>query len=207
LRAAAVPIEEAKPVPAFSFWRDRPAPALAALGLLSGALSAAVGFELRIDLLDWPGTLFFLSAEMMPIGLLFAAALAFAIAQRQGPLWAPTISFIGTLYAWSAAIQTALFMHKLGGGDASHAGPLLAGVFAGLVGAALTHLSMALAAPELRALGKAARTCAVGAVAGVLFYFGSRNIIDARILFLVWQPAVAYALGLGLARDPAPSSA
>jgi hypothetical protein len=198
-----VPIEEAKPVPALSFWRDRPALALAALGLLSGALSAAVGFELRIDILDWPGMLFFLSAEMMPIGLLFAAVMAFATAQRQGPLWAPTISFIGTLYAWSAAIQTALFMHKLGGGDASHAGPLLAGVFAGLVGAALTHLSMALAAPELRALSKAARTCAVGALAGVLFYFGSRNIIDARILFLVWQPAVAYAIGLGLAGNPA----
>ena len=55
----------------------------------------------------------------------------------------------------------------------------------------LTHLSVALFAPELRDLTLATRTCLVGALAGVLFYFGSRNLIDARILFLVWQPAVA----------------
>ena len=83
------------------------------------------------------------------------------------------------------------------------AGPLLAGVSAGLVGAALTHLSVALFAPRLRAWKEAARTCLVGTVAGLLFYFGSRNIIDARILFLVWQPAVAYCIGLGLAGEAA----
>ena len=187
-------------------WRDRPAFVLALLGLLSGLLSAAVGFEVRIDVLDWPGMVFFLSAEMMPIGSFFAFVMAFAIAARGGPIWAAIITFCGTLYAWSAAIQTALWLHKVGGGDSSHAGPLLAGVFAGLVGAALTHLSMALFTPELRELAAAVRTCLVGAVAGVLFYFGSRNIIDARILFVVWQPAVAYAIGLGLARAPAPQS-
>ena len=179
---------------------------MAALGLVSGLLSALVGFEVRIDALDWPGTLFFLSAEMMPIGLFFAAVTAFAIAAWHTPAWAPIITFVGTLYAWSAAIQTALFMHRIGGGDASHAGPLLAGVFAGLVGAALTHLSVALFAPELRDLAQATRTCLVGALAGVLFYFGSRNLIDARILFLVWQPAVAYCIGLGLAAKPAPQA-
>ena len=184
-------------------WRDRPAHVIAGLGLISGVVSAIVGFELRIDALDWPGTLFFLSAEMMPIGLCFAAVMAFAVAGQAAPGWAPIVTFIGTLYAWSAAIQTALWMHKIGGGDSSHAGPLLAGVSAGLVGAALTHLSVALFAPSLRAWKEAARTCLVGAVAGLLFYFGSRNIIDARILFLVWQPAVAYCIGLGLAGEGA----
>jgi hypothetical protein len=193
-------------VPSLKSWRDHPAPTLAALGLLSGIVSAVVGFEVRIDALDWPGTVFFLSAEMMPIGLFFAAVMAFAIAAWHPPAWAPIITFVGTLYAWSAAIQTALFMHKIGGGDASHAGPLLAGVFAGLVGAGLTHLSVALFAPELRDLTLATRTCLVGALAGVLFYFGSRNLIDARILFLVWQPAVATCIGLGLAAKPAPQT-
>ena len=187
-------------------WRDRPAPTLAALGLVSGILSAVVGFEVRIDALDWPGTVFFLSAEMMPIGLFFAAVMAFAIAAWHSPAWAPIVTFVGTLYAWSAAIQTALFMHRIGGGDATHAGPLLAGVFAGLVGAALTYLSVALFAPELRDVTLAMRTCLVGTVAGLLFYFGSRNLIDARILFLVWQPAVAYSIGLGLAAKPAPQT-
>jgi hypothetical protein len=191
--------KERKSVPLPKSWRDRPAPVIAGLGLISGVVSASVGFELRIEALDWPGTLFFLSAEMMPIGLCFAAVMAFAIAVHTAPGWAPIVTFIGTLYAWSAAIQTALWMHKVGGGDSSHAGPLLAGVSAGLVGAALTYLSVALFAPSLRAWKEAARTCLVGAVAGLLFYFGSRNIIDARILFLVWQPAVAYCIGLGLA--------
>ncbi|HEU0158036.1 MAG TPA: hypothetical protein VFR00_01925 [Hyphomicrobiaceae bacterium] len=193
-------------MPSLKSWRHHPAPTMAALGLVSGILSAVVGFEVRIGVLDWPGTVFFLSAEMMPIGLLFAAVMAFAIAAWHAPAWAPILTFIGTLYAWSAAIQTALFMHRIGGGDASHAGPLLGGVFAGLVGAGLSHLSVALFAPELRDLGQAMRTALVGALAGVLFYFGSRNLIDARILFLVWQPAVAYAIGLGLAARPAPQA-
>lgn len=193
-------------MPSLKSWRDRPAPTLAALGLVSGILSAIVGFEVRIDALDWPGTVFFLSAEMMPIGLFFAAVMAFAIAAWYSPAWAPIVTFVGTLYAWSAAIQTALFMHRIGGGDATHAGPLLAGVFAGLVGAALTYLSVALFAPELRDVTLAMRTCLVGTVAGLLFYFGSRNLIDARILFLVWQPAVAYSIGLGLAAKPAPQT-
>jgi hypothetical protein len=193
-------------VPSLKSWRDHPALVLASLGLLSGILSAVIGFEVHVDLLDWPGSLFFLSAEMMPIGLFFAAVMAFAIAAWETPPWAPIITFVGTLYAWSAAIQTALFMHKIGGGDASHAGPLLAGVCAGFVGAALTHLSVALFAHELFDRTQAVRTCLVGAIAGILFYFGSRNLIDARILFLVWQPAVAYAIGLGLAPKAAPQA-
>ena len=193
-------------MPSLKSWREHPPLVLAGLGLLSGILSAIIGFEVRVNLLDWPGSLFFLSAEMMPIGLFFAAVMAFAIAAWESPAWAPIITFIGTLYAWSAAIQTALFAHKVGGGDASHAGPLLAGVLAGLVGAALTHLSVALFAHELFDRTHALRTCLVGAIAGTLFYFGSRNLIDARILFVVWQPAVAYAIGLGLAPKPAPQA-
>jgi len=65
---------------------------------------------------------------------------------------------------------------------------------------------VALFAPELRDLSQATRTALVGALAGILFYFGSRNLIDARILFLVWQPAVAYSIGLGLAAKPAPQT-
>ncbi len=186
-------------MPLLTSWRDRPVPVLAALGALSGLLSAAVGFEVRINVLDWPGTLFFLSAEMMPVGLFFAAVMAFAVAAWDNRAWAPIITFAGTLYAWSAAIQTAIWLHRLGGGDASHAGPLGAGICAGFVGAALSHLSVALFLPALRAWRQAATTAVVGAVAGVLFYFGSRNIIDARILFLVWQPAVAAAIGRAIA--------
>jgi hypothetical protein len=179
---------------------------MAALGLGSGILSAAVGFEARIDVLDVPGRFFFLSAEMMPIGLFFAAVIAFGIAAWEQPAWAPPVTFVITMYAWSAAIQTAIWMHRIGGGDATHTGPLLAGFFAGLVGAALTHLAAALFARDLRDSSHVLRTCLVGAVVGLLFYLGSRSIIDARILFVAWQPAVAYCIGLGLARKAAPQA-
>ena len=42
---------------------------------------------------------------------------------------------------------------------------------------------------------------AVGAVAGMLFFLGERKILDERLLYLVWQPAVAFCIGLGLARQ------
>ena len=46
-----------------------------------------------------------------------------------------------------------------------------------------------------------ALTCAVGAVAGLLFYLGERKYVDERLLFFVWQPAVAFCIGLGLPRQ------
>jgi hypothetical protein len=33
----------------------------------------------------------------------------------------------------------------------------------------------------------------------MLFYLGERNYIDPRLLYVVWQPAVAFAIGVGLA--------
>jgi hypothetical protein len=56
-------------------------------------------------------------------------------------------------------------------------------------------------APELRRPRRLALTCAVGSAAGLLFYLGDRNIIDARLLFVVWQPAVAFCIGLGLGAE------
>ena len=35
----------------------------------------------------------------------------------------------------------------------------------------------------------------------MLFYMGERKIIDERLLYLVWQPAVAFCIGLGLPRQ------
>jgi len=42
---------------------------------------------------------------------------------------------------------------------------------------------------------------AVGAIAGLLFYMGERKILDERLLYLVWQPAVAFCIGLALPRQ------
>ena len=182
-------------------WRERPSVSLAALGLLSGLLSAAVGFTLRIEQLDPLAGLFFLSAEMLPIGFLFGAVVAGGVAVRTRRVIAVPVLLATTMYAWSAAIHTAIRLHQIGGGDAGHVGPLLAGLAGGAVGAGLTQLGAAQFAAELRQPRRLAVTCAVGAVAGLLFYLGDRNVIDARVLFVVWQPAVAFCIGLGLGAE------
>jgi hypothetical protein len=41
-------------------------------------------------------------------------------------------------------------------------------------------------------------TCIVGAIVGLLLYMGQRKWVDERVLFIVWQPAVALCIGLGL---------
>ena len=33
----------------------------------------------------------------------------------------------------------------------------------------------------------------------MLLYLGQRKFIDERLLYLVWQPAVAFCIGMGLA--------
>jgi hypothetical protein len=192
------------PMPGVSakrIWRERPSVSLAALGLLSGLLSAAVGFTLRIEQLDPLAGLFFLSAEMLPIGFLFGAVVAGVIAVRQQRALAVPVLLVTTMYAWSAAIHTTIKLHQIGGGDAGHVGPLLGGLVGGAVGAGLTQLGAAQFAAELRQPRRLAVTCAVGAAAGLLFYLGDRNIIDARVLFVVWQPAVAFCIGLGLGAE------
>ena len=35
----------------------------------------------------------------------------------------------------------------------------------------------------------------------MLFYLGERKYVDERLLYLVWQPAVAFCIGLGLPRQ------
>jgi hypothetical protein len=189
-------------VSAKTIWRERPSVSLAALGLLSGLLSAAVGFTLRIEQLEPLAGLFFLSAEMLPIGLLFGAVVAGDIAMRTRHVLAVPMLLVTTMYAWSAAIHTAIRLHQIGGGDAGHVGPLLGGLVGGAVGALLTQLGAAQFAAELRRPRRLTLTTAVGAAAGLLFYLGDRNVIDARWLFVVWQPAVAYCIGLGLGLQP-----
>ena len=180
-----------------TIWLERPRIPLAVLGLVSGLFSAVVGFTLRIEQLDPLAGLFFLSAEMLPIGLLFGAVVAAGVAGRTRRIVAVPMLLVTTMYAWSAAIHTAVRLHQLGGGDAGDVGPLLAGLAGGAVGALLTQLGAAQFAPELRRLRHLAATTSVGAASGLLFYLGDRNIIDARVLFIVWQPAVAFCIGCG----------
>jgi hypothetical protein len=112
--------------------------------------------------------------------------------------WAALVVPITTMYAWSAAIHTAVRLQRNAGDDAHL---IAASLCAGAVGAGLTHLGCALFAVDLRRpWWRFALTCAVGAAFGMFFYLGERKIVDERLLFLFWQPAVAFCIGLGLPR-------
>jgi hypothetical protein len=114
------------------------------------------------------------------------------------------VTYIVTMYASSAAIHTPIRLQRTRDDD-PHL--IAASLLAGALGAGLTHLGCALFERELRRPARIGLTCAVGAIAGMLLYLGQRKYIDERWLFVVWQPAVAYCIGLGLARPAATARA
>ena len=181
-----------------AYLRQRPADALALLGLVSGLLSGFFGANLELPALQPLATLFFLDAAMLPIGVFYGVAMALGIALLTRKPWAALL-VVTTIYAWSAALHTAIRLQRNTGDDAHL---IAASLGAGAVGAGLTHLGCALFAADLRRPPwRIALTCGVGAIAGLLFYLGERKYLDERLLFFVWQPAVAFAIGLGLPRQ------
>ena len=177
-------------------WRERPHITMAGLGLVSGILSATFGQDLEIGLLKPVAPLFFLDVGTMPIGFFFGAAVAFGIWWWTRNPWSVPVLLVTTMYAWSAAIQVAIRLQR-NADDDPHL--IAASLGAGAVGAGLTHLGCALFSRDLRRPMRIAVTCGVGALAGMLFYLGQRKLIDERLLYLVWQPAVAFCIGMGLA--------
>ena len=178
-------------------WRRRPALAMAGLGMVSGLLSATVGFDLELAWLKPVGAIFFLDAGPVPIGLFFGVVIALGVWMATANAWALPVVPVVTMYAWSAAIQVAIRLQRSVDDDLHLIASSLA---AGAVGAGMTHAGCAIFAPELRRPARIAVTCAVGALAGLLLYMGQRKWVDDRLLFLVWQPAVAFCIGLGLGR-------
>jgi hypothetical protein len=165
------------------------------LGLVSGALSSAVWDSAAFEILKPVATVFFLAPGALPVGFLFACAMGIGVAFFTGRWWAFPVVLIVTIYAWSAAIHTAVRIQRNNDADTYL---ILASLAAGAVGAGITHFGAALAADGLRRSGRIALTIVVGAVLGLLFYAGHRKYIDERWLYALWQPAVAYCLGRGL---------
>ena len=179
-------------------WRERPDVTMAGFGLLSGIVSAgwATSTLFNLDWLQPVAALFALPPELLPVGLYFGAAVAAGIWMRTGNWWCIPVLLIATIYAWSAAIQVAIRTQRHTGDD-PHL--LAASLAAGAVGAGLTHLACALFARELRGPLRILVTCLVGAVAGMLFYLGERKLLSEWWLYVIWQPAVAFSIGMGLA--------
>jgi len=180
---------------------SRPPLLMAALGLLSGLLSAWFGFGFEPPWLAAVGRVFFLDAGLVPIGALFAAAVGVGLAIATARALVLPVAAVATLYAWSAAIHAATSIIT----DTSDDVRLIVGCLtAGALGAAITHAGGALVLATLRRFSSLAVTTAVGAVLGLLYYAGERNWLDGRLLFVIWQPATAYAIGAGLSRRASP---
>lgn len=172
---------------------------MAALGLASGAVSALLGTASDLKPLQPIANLFFLHASLLPVGLCFATAMAAAswlVARRPG---AAAIIFIAALYGWSGAVHIAIRLQRHAGDDAHL---IAASLAAGAFGAGIVHLGFAATVRRLWRLKPLLLTCGVGAVAGMLFYVSERGFVDRRLLFLLWQPAVAAAIGAGARLPP-----
>jgi hypothetical protein len=179
-------------------WRARPGITMAGLGLLSGVASARWGMS-GVTNLDWlqpVAALFVLAPELLPIGLFFGAAMAAGVWMHTRIWWCVPVLLVTTMYAWSAAIQVAIRTQRHTGDDPHLISASLA---AGAVGAGLTHLGCTPFAPGVRNPVRIAVTCVVGAVAGMLFFLGERRLIAEWWLYVLWQPAVAFAIGMALA--------
>jgi hypothetical protein len=40
----------------------------------------------------------------------------------------------------------------------------------------------------------------VGALCGVVFFLGENNVVYPGAVYIIWQPAVAFCIGLGMGR-------
>jgi hypothetical protein len=181
----------------FDTLRHRPAALLVGLGLISGSLSAAWGETFTLGGLQPLGTVFLLDPAALPIGFFYGAALGLGMALAMRKTWAVILVPVTTMYAWSAAVHTAIRLQRNSGEDVHL---VAASLCAGAVGAGLTHLGCSLFASELRWPWRICVTCTVGAAAGMLFFMGERKMVDERLLYVIWQPAVAFCIGLWLPR-------
>ena len=185
----------------FDILRQRPAALLMALGLISGSLSATWGETLTLGGLQPLGMVFLLDPAALPIGFFYGAALGLGMALAMRKMWAAILVAVTTMYAWSAAVHTAIRLQRNAGDDAHL---VAASLCAGAVGAGLTHLGCALFASSLRRPWRICATAIVGAAAGMLFFLGERKMLDERLLYVIWQPAVAFCIGLWLPRGHTP---
>jgi hypothetical protein len=182
---------------------ERPALTLAGFGLISGILSATLGFMFEPEWLEPIANLFWLESGMVPIGAFYGICLGLGIALCTKRRWAAPLTLLAIMIAWSAAIHTAIAIVKLGDGAPDAPRNLLAGVAAGAIGAALTHLGVMPVAAGTRRLMGIGLTTAVGALCGALYCLEEMHVIPSRTLYVIWQPAVAFCIGLAMAGAPA----
>jgi hypothetical protein len=175
---------------------------MAAFGLASGIATAVLSAKSDAvgPYLQWlgpVGALFGLDPpSMMLAGIFFGAAVAAGVWLATANPWCIPVLLIATTYAWSAALRAGTkVVDWLGSGDLGVLAACLAG---GAVGAGLTSLACALFSRDLRRPAWIALAVAVGAVAGLIYFASHHRYVGDWLLYVVWQPAVAFAIGWGL---------
>ena len=120
--------------------------------------------------------------------------------------------------AWSASFHTALWIYEFknervlfglsaagsSAGEATIVIKLLAGFFAGTVGAALSVMGCAVVIVSLRTAVPFGLTVFVGGLAGLLLYpllAGWNETISLLLLFSIWQASVGACLGHWLSTE------
>ena len=180
-------------------WRHRPSSAMAGLGLVSGLLSATVG-----SIWSWRGCgRWERSSSWTPARCRSGSlrgAIALGVWLATGSPWALPVLPVVTMYAWSAAIQVAIRLQRTIDDD-----PYLiaASLPAGAVGAGITHLG-ARSSPRSCGAPYVSASRARSARWPACCFSWASATGGRPLLFVVWQPAVAFCIGLGL-RQPAAS--
>ncbi|MEP9349399.1 hypothetical protein [Xanthobacter sp. KR7-225] len=191
------------------------------LGAVSGLVSGIVpdfGFGLPQDA---GGLVIHTGGVTLFTPLAFALVLVIGLAPGGLAPVKGALVFLATVAGWVLAINVWLqignFLDSEGGGLRPELVRALAGGAAGLVGAALTFAGASRARPALRRAGSAARVILAGTVAGMLFQdwiiieplsAGAQTTLVGPgievsqfiLLYVLWQAAVAAAIGHALNR-------
>jgi uncharacterized membrane protein YcfT len=185
---------------------------MALLGALTGVISAVVPDSVA-NAVQPVSSLFFLTDSSAHPGLFYGPVVSLGVwwaGERRA--WVIISVFLITVLAWSAALNTALWVYDIkdervllgqasagkAGLDATPAVKLLTGFVAGIVGATVLVLGCALVIPVLRRAAPILLTIVVGGLAGLLLYpFLSDwpQTLSLAILLSVWQASVGACLG------------
>ena len=177
-------------------WRDRPAPVIAGLGLISGVVSASVGFELRIEALDWPGPCFSVRGDDAD-RLMLRRGDGICDRGPHGPRLGRSSRSLARSMERSHPDRA---LDAQGRRRRSQSRRTAAGRGVRRSCRRRPHTPVrGPVRPQLACLERGRTHVPGGRRRRPAVLFRQPEHHRPRILFLVWQPAVAYCIGLGLA--------
>jgi len=182
-------------IPGWKALARQPAPVLAALGAVSGLLSAYIPGPAA--LIDAGGPPQF-GIYMALAGIWFGLVIGFGL-WRSGHRSAIALAtaVLTTWIGWELAVNIAMQIAGPAGPDAVSA-YYVAGMISGAVGALLTYAAASPWVPAFRRLWPGAQMTAAGAILGLLLPWATGDDLPI-VLFVPWQAALAGLFGWHIA--------